>query len=195
MRYHCHVTTAFPLHRYQYSDYLRLEEESSTRHEFLDGEIVAMAGGTPEHAALAMAVGRQLGNQLAGTPRRVFSSDLRVRVLATGLATYPDVSVVCGRSERDPDSPTTVTNPKVLVEVTSDSSEHYDRGPKLEHYQQIASLEAVVVVSHRERRVDVWSRAEGHWTSASSGEGGTAPVAALAASIDVDALYDAAAEP
>jgi Uma2 family endonuclease len=194
VRYACSVTTVFPLHRYQFADYLRLEEESSTRHEFLDGEIVAMAGGTPEHAALAMAVGRQRGNQLAGTPCRVFSSDSRVR----GLATYPDVSVVCGRSERDPDSPTTVTNPKVLVEVTSDGTEHCDHGPKLEHDHQIPSLEAVVVVSHRERRVEVWLRAEGHWTRADWGQGGTAAVAALAAlaaSIDVDALYDAAAEP
>jgi Uma2 family endonuclease len=80
------VTTGFPLHRYTLDDYLAVEEESSTRHEFWKGEIVAMAGGTPEHAALAMAVGRQLGNQLEGSGCRVFSSELRVRVQPTGRA-------------------------------------------------------------------------------------------------------------
>jgi Uma2 family endonuclease len=76
------------LHRYSYSDYLRLEEEDSpVRHEFLDGEIFAMAGGTPEHAALAMAVATAFGRHLERGECRVFGSDLRVRVLETGLAT------------------------------------------------------------------------------------------------------------
>src|SRR5688500_17987165 len=99
-----------------------------------------MAGGTPEHAALAMAVGRQLGNQLDGRGRRVFSANLRVKVSQTGLVTYPDVTVLCGSSQRDPESHTTLLNPSVVVEVTSDSSEHYDRSVKLEHYKTIPSL-------------------------------------------------------
>lgn len=116
-------------------------------------------------------------------------------MLATGLATYPDVTIVCGRSERDPESPSTVTNPKVLVEITSDGTEHYDRGPKLEHYRQIPSLEAVVIVSHREPRVQVWARSATEWTRTETGAGGTALIPALEASLDVDALYAAAAEP
>lgn len=189
------MTTAFPLHRYTYEDYLRLEEESTTRHEFLEGEIVALAGGTPEHAALAMAVGRQLGNQLEGTPCRVFSSDLRVRVTETGLATYPDVTVVCGTSERDPASPSTVLNPTLLVEVTSDSAEQFDRGEKLAHYQKVASVRAVVVVSHRERKVDVYSRTPAGWQHVSASAGARAQIPPLEASIDVDRLYAAAEEP
>jgi Uma2 family endonuclease len=189
------VVSAFPLHRYTFEQYLALEEESSIKHEFLEGEIVAMAGGTPEHAALAMAFGRQLGNQLEGTRCRVFSSDLRVRVVATGLTTYPDVSVVCGPVERDPEGPTTVTNPKIVVEVTSDSSEHYDRGAKLEHFQQIPSLEAVAIVSHRQPLVEVWTRASAGWTHAAAGPGERAPIAPLGVEIDVTALYAAASEP
>ena len=189
------MTTGFPLHRYTLDDYLALEEESSTRHEFWEGEIVAMAGGTPEHAALAMAVGRQLGNQLEGTACRVFSSDLRVRILETGLVTYPDVTVICGPSERDPKSDTTVLNPRVAVEVTSDSSEHYDRGDKLEHYKTVPTMQAVVIVSHRERRVDVFSRQGTEWIFESKTSGEVASVAAVNASIDVDALYAAATEP
>jgi Uma2 family endonuclease len=189
------LVSAFPLHRYTFADYLRLEEESSTRHEFLEGEIVALAGGTPEHAALAMAVGRQLGNQLSDGRCRVFSSDLRVRVLATGLTTYPDVSVACGRTERDPASHSTVTNPTAVVEVTSDSTEHYDRGPKLEHYQAMPSIRTIVIVSHRERRIDVWTRTDSGFEHSSAQAGERALVPALAGELDVDALYSAAVEP
>lgn len=85
-------------HHYTFSDYIALEEASNTKHEFLDGEIFAMAGGTPTHAELSVTVGSLLWQQLRGTSCRVFSSDLRVRVLATGLAAYPDVTVVCGEA-------------------------------------------------------------------------------------------------
>ena len=95
------------LHHYTYADYLALEAASNVKHEFLAGEIYGMAGGTPEHAALSVAVSGALLAQLRGSPCRVYSSDLRVRVLATGLATYPDVTVVCGEAERDPENSTT----------------------------------------------------------------------------------------
>jgi Uma2 family endonuclease len=91
-----------PRHRYTYGDYLATEEGSPVRHEFYDGEIYAMAGGTPDHATLAVKVAAALLAQLAEQPGRVMSSDLRVRVLATGLATYPDVTVVCGPLQYDP---------------------------------------------------------------------------------------------
>jgi Uma2 family endonuclease len=191
------VSSAFPLHRYTYQDYVWLEEESSTRHEFLAGEIVAMAGGTPEHAAMAAEVVGQLREQIRGGHCRVFTSDLGVRVKATGLATYPDASVVCGPTERDPDKKTNVTNPRVIVEVTSDSTEDYDRGEKLTHYQQIPSLEAIVIVSHREARVDVWSRLTDSplWSRTSADSGATAEVPALGCRLDVAAIWRAAAEP
>lgn len=191
------MSSAFPLHRYTYEEYVWLEDESSTRHEFLDGEIVAMAGGTPEHAAMAANVILQLGAQLEGGPCRVFTSDLGVLVTATGLATYPDASVVCGATERDPLKKTNVLNPRVLVEVTTNSTEDYDRTTKLEHYQQIPTLEAVVIVSHREPRVDVWSRAPGSsaWSLATAGSGEAAAVPALGCSLSVDAIWRAALEP
>jgi len=191
------VTSAFPLHRYTYQDYVSLEEESSTRHEFLAGEIVAMAGGTPEHAAMAAEVIGQLREQIRGGSCRVFTSDLGIRVKATGLATYPDASVVCGPTERDPNKKTNVTNPRIIVEVTSDSTEDYDHGEKLTHYKQVPSLEAVVIVSHREARVDVWSRAIDSplWTQASAGAGEIATIPALRCRLDVDAVWRAAAEP
>jgi Uma2 family endonuclease len=174
-----------------------LEEESTTRHEFLAGEIVAMAGGTPEHAAMAAEIIGQLREQLRGRPCRVFTSDLGVRVMQTGLATYPDACVVCGPTVRDPDKKTNVTNPRILVEVTSNGTEDYDRGEKLTHYKQIPTLEFVVIVSHREPRIEVWSRVPGSesWRQSEASAGGTATLAALGCSLSVDAIWQAAIEP
>jgi Uma2 family endonuclease len=188
------VSTLPPrLHRYTFRDYLDLEETSSVRHEFLEGEIYAMAGGTPEHAALTMSAGAALLAAVRGGPCRVHSSDLRVRVLATGLVTYPDVTVVCGPYETDPDSPTTVTNPRVVVEVTSDSTEEYDRGEKLESYKQLATLAAVVFVSHRERLIEVIERGEeGQWRRVEARRGGRVSVSSLGWELAVDEIYDPA---
>ena len=149
--------------RYTYEQYLAFERAANVRHEFFDGEIYAMAGGTPTHAAVSVNVSGLLREQLRGRGCQTYSSDLRVRVVETGLATYPDVTVVCGRPELDPDRHT-VTNPVLVVEVLSPSSAAYDRGEKLEQYKLIPSLREVVLVAHDERLVEVWRRSEdGAW--------------------------------
>jgi len=172
-----------------------LEESSSTKHEFLGGEIYAMAGGTPLHAALSMAAGAALQTQLAGTGCRAYSSDLRVRVAATGLATYPDVTVVCGTVEPDPEDRNAATNPKVVVEVLSDATEEYDRGEKLVHYKRIPSLDAVILVAQPTRRIEVWQREGGEWIVAEGGPGATLALKTVPCTLSVDALYDAAGAP
>lgn len=181
-----------PRHRYTFEEYLELEEIAGVRHEFYAGEIYAMAGGTPEHAALAGAVTAALGRQLGATPSRVYSSDLRVRITVTGLATYPDVTVICGASERDPQSATHVTNPKLVVEVLSPSTAEYDRGEKLQHYQQIASLEAVLLVDHSRPCIDLWTRGPEGWSSRRFEAGQTVPLDAIGCTLAVDEVYAAA---
>ncbi len=182
---------------YTYAEYLGLEAASNVKHEYLDGQIYGMAGGTPEHAALAAAVVGLLFPQLLAGDCRAHSSDLRVRVLATGLATYPDVTVVCGPRRQDPEDEDAVINPTLLVEVLSKSTEEYDRGDKFEHYKRIPSLRQVVLVSHRERRVEVWSRGEREdaWSVAVARDGDQADLQAIGSRLDVRALYDAAAPP
>lgn len=187
------MTHATRLHRYTFGDYVALERASTVRHEFLDGEIYAMAGGTPEHAALAVGVSSALLAQLRGGPCRVHSSDLRVRVLSTGLATYPDVTVVCGPYETDPEDKTTVTNPKLVVEVTSDSTDEYDRGEKLESYKRIPELAAVVLVSHRERLIEVFERSGNEWTRSEARQGARARLESLSVELDVNEIYESAA--
>ena len=180
---------------YSFAEYLELEAASNVKHEYLGGQIYAMAGGTPEHAALQAAVIGLLFRQLDGSRGRTHSSDLHVRVLATGLGTYPDVTVVCGPSERDPDHRQTVVNPTAIVEVLSDSTEEYDRADKFEQYKQIPSLQHYVLVSHRERALEVWSRVDGSWSQSLVREGASAPLEALGVSLDVRELYERAAEP
>ena len=172
-----------------YAEYLALERASDQKHEFLDGHIYAMAGGTPEHAGLCASVARLLGNSLAGKPCRIFSSDLRVRIVATGLSTYPDVTVVCGQLERPPEDRDAATNPIVLVEVLSDSTEEYDRGDKSGHYRRIESLRAYVLVSQKSRRIEVAVRNDDRsWTLREYTEG-AAPIPPLDCALAVGEVY------
>jgi Uma2 family endonuclease len=173
---------------YTYADYLALEEESPIRHEYLEGEIYAMAGGTPDHAALALNILSIIRSQL---PRgcRAFTSDLRVRIASTGLTTYPDGAVVCGGTKRAPDDPIAATNPIVLIEVTSNSSEEYDRGEKLRHYQTIPTLREIVIVSHRQPRLSVHRREEQGWASSEAVAGESISLASVGAVVRVDDVY------
>src|SRR3954470_21049245 len=157
-----------------YAEYLALEASSNVKHEFLGGQIYAMAGGTPEHAALAAAVIGLLFPQLRGRGCRAYDADLRVRT-RSGLATYPDVTVICGPTERDENDPQAVTNPALIIEVLSRSTEKYDTGDKFEHYKTLSSLRQYVLVSHRDRSLEVWTREhDNRWRSTIVREGATA---------------------
>ena len=152
-------------HRYSYAEYLAYERDSGLKHEFEDGAIFAMAGGSRRHNALASRVSAALEiNRARGCV--AFQSDHKVRILATGKATYPDASMVCGPIEGDPDDSTgaTITNPMLLVEVLSPSTETEDRGSKWEHYQLISALREYVLVSQTQPRIEHYRRLpSGHW--------------------------------
>ena len=176
--------------RMTHAEYLEAEATSDVRHEFLDGDVWAMAGGTPEHSALAAAVLGELRNAVRDKPCRVFTSDLRIRVMATGLSTYPDVTVVCGHVETAPEDPLAVTNPAVLVEVLSEGTEAYDRGAKAAHYRRIPSLLAYVFVSQTEPRIEVNRRADaGRWLLSEARAGESAVIEPLGIGLDVNAVY------
>lgn len=186
------MSSTVPRRHYTYEEYLALDEASNVKLEYFAGDIYAMAGGTPEHAALCLQVGSSLNVQLEGKPCRVYGSDLRIRVLATGLATYPDASVVCGPLERDPEGKNTVLNPTLVAEVLSPSTADYDRGEKREHYQQIPSLLEIVVVAHDQRRIEVYRRASDGWVRHEAGPGEAIALDSIGCRLDVDALYERA---
>jgi Uma2 family endonuclease len=180
-------TSARRVH-YTYAQYLALEDESSVRHEFLEGEIYAMAGGSPDHAALAATVIRIVGGRLPPSCR-MFTSDLRVRIAASGLSTYPDAAVICGRTLRAPDDTLAVVNPVLLVEVTSASTEDYDRGEKLRHYQSLPSLREVLFVSHRGPELTLHRREDKGWVVSTAGPGESLELASVAARVTVEEVY------
>ena len=186
-----------PAHRIHHTlaEYLSFEASSNVKHEFLEGQIYAMAGGTPEHAALAAAATGLLFAQLRGGPCRAHDSDLRVRVRATGLSTYPDITIVCGPRELDTDDPLAIVNPTLIIEVLSRSTEEYDRGDKFEHFKRVSSLRQYVLVSHRERCVEVWTREASTWTCVPSRDGDVAELSSIRARLDVRDLYESAADP
>jgi Uma2 family endonuclease len=146
-------------HRYTYAEYLAYERDSGLKHEYVDGDIFAMAGGSRRHNALASRISAAL--EANRTPGCVaFQSDQKIRVMATGRATYPDASMVCGPIEGDPEDPSgqTITNPILIIEVLSPSTEQEDRGSKWQHYQLIPTLEEYVLVSQSSPRIEHYRR-------------------------------------
>lgn len=182
-----------PSHRYTWEQYLLLEGDSELKHEFWNGEIYAMAGGTAAHSALAVNVTVELGSQLRGRACRVYNSDLRLRVQTSGLATYPDVSVICGDLVFEPSDKnnTTVLNPTVIVEVLSDSTEEYDRGGKFEHYQRVESLKEYVLVSQHEPLIELFRRrGEGAaWERYEARAGERVELTSIGCRLETDAVY------
>lgn len=177
-------------HAYTYDEYLAYERDSGLKHEYEAGEIFAMAGASRRHNALASRITAALE---AGRKADciAFQSDQRVRILATGKATYPDATLVCGAIEGDPADPSgaTIINPTLIVEVLSPSTEHEDRGNKWQNYQLLPSLREYVLVSQSEPRVERYVRLSSGTWEYSDVTGGTVHLA-TGAVIDLAKLYD-----
>lgn len=184
-----HADAVGPVQRKAYAEYLAFERAAETKHELVDGQIVATAGGTPEHARLAANVSAALVAAPRGRPCSAFSADLRVHVPATGRSTYPDVTVVCDErrtAEIDADA---IVNPTVIVEVLSPTTEASDRGEKFAHYRRLESLHEYVLVSQDEPRIEVYRREDDVWALRDYGPGQEAALASLDVTLSVDEIY------
>lgn len=144
-------------------EYLARERKAEFKSEFLHGEMFAMAGGSPMRSLIAANFVGSAWQALKGKPCKVFNSDLRVKVSASGLYTYPDASIICGELKFDDIQQDTVINPTVLIEVLSDSTEKYDRGTKSQHYRSIESLQELVLISQNEAHVERYLRQNNGW--------------------------------
>ena len=149
--------------RFTPQEYLALERKSETRNEYYNGEIFAMAGASREHNLTVANLLRDIGNQLEDRPCESYPSDMRVSIEATGLYTYPDVSVVCGEPRFQDREVDTLLNPTVIVEVLSPSTEAYDRGDKFRHYRRIDSLREFVLISQDRMMVERYTRQGKDW--------------------------------
>lgn len=173
-----------------YAEYLLAEETSAEKHEFYEGEIFNMAGGSLDHAFLIAAVSRVFGNRLLRKPCSVFSSDLRLRYPGVDAAAYPDAMIVCGRQEIADDDPHAVTNPTVIVEVLSPSTESWDRTGKFANATRIAALRHYLLVAQDEVRVEHLARnADGSWSWSEHRAGDVVRLGELC-ELPVDELYD-----
>lgn len=142
-----------------FDDYLAAERQCrDERHEYVDGEVFAMTGASWEHNLITSNLTRELSQALKRRPCFVLSNDMRVRVESANAGTYPDVAVVCGDPGFHDDRRDTVTNPTLLIEVLSPSSEGYDRGGKFASYRQLPSLRQYVLVAQDRIAVDVLTR-------------------------------------
>lgn len=172
-----------------YAEYLALEATSDERLEFVDGAVFAMAGGTPEHARLSAAIISELRIALADKGCAVFGSDLKIRVEATNRSTYADAAVICGPERVSELDPNAVTNPTVIVEVLSPSTEAADRGDKWHHYQRLESLREYVLISQREPCVEVFRREGDEWVLRTSIAGQELELPSSGVRLAVDAIY------
>lgn len=152
--------------RFTPEEYYRLERDAQHKSEYCEGEIFARAGASVNHGRICSNLIREVGIRLTGSPCEAFGSDMRLKVKATGLRAYPDVSVYCGPLEMDSEDPSgqTAMNPTVLFEVLSKTTENYDRYAKAENYRRIDSLKAHVLISQRAAHVEIYEReVDGSW--------------------------------
>jgi Uma2 family endonuclease len=175
--------------RANYADFLAVEQSSDRRHEFLDGVIVAMAGGSDEHNAIAGRFAKLLGNRETGKCR-YYTPDQRFWIASRVRGRYADGSVICGAPEHPSHDAQATTNPTLILEVMSPSSEGDDDGDKRSDFQSLASLQAYVLVAQDERRLRVYRRSGTEWRCESYTDGDSFELPCLAAAIRVAEIYD-----
>jgi Uma2 family endonuclease len=157
--------TGEPVRIVSLEEYLGLEEVSESRHEWINGRMVAMSGNSFPHVRIVKNLMLELNGRLRGKPCEVLCNELRVKVDLTNDYFYPDLVGVCGTPAFDGPNRTTLLNPNLLIEVLSPSTEAYDRGQKFLHYQQIPTLREYALVSQNEARVELFARGEDSaWT-------------------------------
>jgi Uma2 family endonuclease len=174
-----------------FAEYLRFEREAHERHELIDGEIVAMAGATRRHNMLCGRLHDAIRPHLGDGPCILERADQRLAVDSASkgwVGYYPDLAVYCTDEVHPSDSETRI-NPRLLVEVTSKSTEKKDRGVKLEDYLQVSSLEEYLIVSHERPELELWTRTPDGWRRQLATEGTL--VLKCGAVIELARLYDA----
>lgn len=154
---------SFPQPALSPEDYVALERELGAKHEYHDGQMFAMSGGSLPHSRLQGNLTLEVGAKLRGSRCEFYTSDFRIVIEAAGMATYPDLSVVCGPVQPSQRFKHSCTNPTVLFEVLSPSTERYDRGAKFEQYRKLESLREYVLISQNATAVDLFRLENGHW--------------------------------
>jgi Uma2 family endonuclease len=146
--------SAIPKTHFTESEYLALERAADYRSEYYRGEIFAMAGASNEHNLIVNNLNFHLFTHLRGRGCRMYTFEMRLRINATRLYTYPDAMIVCGKSLYADDYVDTIVNPLIIVEVLSDSTESYDKGKKFDHYRQVPTVQEYILISQEIRQIE-----------------------------------------
>lgn len=174
-------------------EYLAAERESLEKHEYFDGEIFLMSGASDEHNTINGNAFASLHQQLRKRPCKVYQSDMRVFIPKTGLYTYPDIAVVCDKPEFLPDGKLdTLTNPILIVEVLSDSTEDYDKGAKFDNYRSLESLREYVLIAQSSKKVTRYTKqTDNSWILMDFiGEATAIELASIECSLSFADIYD-----
>lgn len=173
--------------------YLEAERTSPEKHEYYAGEVYAMAGASDQHNIIAMNVAALLHALLRGRSCRAYPSDMRVKIIKTGLYTYPDFTIVCGQSQFiDSEKRDTLINPTVIIEILSPSTERYDRGLKFQHYRTLDSLREYILIAQDRYHIERFVRQENNeWLlSDALGRTESIPIAAIQARLHLEDVYE-----
>lgn len=173
-------------------EYLVIERAAETRSEYFNGEMFAMVGASREHNLIVANITSELRQALKGSPCELYPTDMRVRVPATGLYTYPDVVVVCNEPLFEDEHVDTLLNPTLSVEVLSESTESYDRGKKFSNYRTIESLREYMLVAQDEYRIEQYlKQADGSWLfSETNSLPGQVQVLSIQCVLRLEEVYD-----
>lgn len=186
------MSTATDFRSFSLAQYLAIENDSPTKHEFYQGEITAMTGATFAHNIIAGNILAHLHTQLRGKNCRPFNSDQRIKVERAGFYTYPDVSVICGQLQAAKDDPLSAINPRVIVEVLSPGTEFIDKRRKLKLYLQLDSLREYVLVEQDSAYTNKLIRNDdGTWTmSVIEGLDATVDLTSIDCQLRMADMYD-----
>jgi Uma2 family endonuclease len=169
-------------------EYFEWEAQQRDRHEYFDGEVYAMAGGSMAHADIALNIAGTIKQHLAGRCK-VRNSDAKVGITENGPFTYPDVSVSC--DDRDRTAQQFIQSPCLIIEVLSPSTEAYDRGGKFKLYRRLASLQEYVLVGSEAQSIEVFRRnPSGSWEFTAYGEGDEVTLSSIDLRVSIDGFYE-----
>lgn len=174
------------------AEYLEFERASQSKHEFLGGDVFDMTGASRAHNLISGNVFASLHRQLRGKSCEIYHADMRLKISATGLYTYPDISVVCSEAQFSDEYLDTLLNPTLIVEVLSPSTERYDRGKKFQQYRELPSLQEYVLIAQDSPRIERYLRQpEGLWQLAdASGPDATLELTSIECKLSLAEVYE-----
>ncbi|HEX9987422.1 MAG TPA: Uma2 family endonuclease [Chloroflexia bacterium] len=185
---------SLPQTLYSPEEYLALERKAEYKSEYFNGQILAMSGASREHNLISGNIFGEIHSQLRGKPCEVYIGDMRVKVNPAGMYTYPNVVAVCEEGRFEDEQVDTLTNPTVVVEVLSPSTEAYDRGVKFAHYRKLASLQEYVLVAQDKVSIEHFARHSGpvgQWVLTEMDDlDGTLHLASIGCDLALRDIYD-----